>query len=179
MAIGVVGRAAPGRLQRPDRGVRRNVQDVLHPLCRQTVPEPRGHPERVVPRGPPGAEVPPCPGLPQHLQGQAGLRLIPPLGLWHARRRTAGGIRSPSLRQIQALVHQGPPRGLTWARRRPERSRRSTPAWQLATFPRAPQYCRVTPTDLTPCLGKSLPSNTQTAKGGAPAGDPDTPAGGR
>ena len=77
----VVGWSAPGRLQRPDWGVRRNVQDVLHPLCRQTISEPRGHPKRVVPRGPPGAEAPPCPGLPQHLQRQVGLRPVPPLDL--------------------------------------------------------------------------------------------------
>ena len=39
------------------------------------------------------------------------------------------------------------------------------PAWQLAIFPNAPQYCLITPTDFTPCLGKSLPSNTHTASG--------------
>ena len=49
------------------------------------------------------------------------------------------------------------PRGPTWAR--------NAPAWQLAILPNAPQYCRATPTDLTPCLGKSLPSNTHTASG--------------
>jgi len=46
----------------------------------------------------------------EHLQGRAGLRLIPPLGLKHARRRTAGGVQGTSLRQVRALDPQGPAR---------------------------------------------------------------------
>ena len=47
--------------------------------------------------------------------------------------------------------------GLTYAR--------NIPAWQLATLPSLLQYCRTTPADFRPCLGKSLPSTTQTASG--------------
>ena len=49
------------------------------------------------------------------------------------------------------------PSGLTLAR--------NIPPWQLATLPNLPQYCRATPADFLPCLGKSLPSNTHTASG--------------
>ena len=35
------------------------------------------------------------------------------------------------------------------------------PCLAVGVFPNAPQYCRDTPTDFTPCLGKSLPSKTQ------------------
>ena len=37
-----------------------------------------------------------------------------------------------------------------------------TAVWQLATFPRAPQYCRATPTEADPCFGKLVPSRITT-----------------
>ena len=55
------------------------------------------------------------------------------------------------------------PKGLTYAR--------NIPAWQLATLPNLPQYCRATPADFRPGLGKSLPSSTHTASE-VPAGAP-------
>jgi hypothetical protein len=37
-----------------------------------------------------------------------------------------------------------------------------TAIWQLATLPRAPQYCRCTPTDAVPCLGRPVSSIAKT-----------------
>jgi len=37
-----------------------------------------------------------------------------------------------------------------------------TAVWQLAILPRAPQYCRATPTEASPCLGKLVPSRIST-----------------
>ncbi len=36
-----------------------------------------------------------------------------------------------------------------------------TPIWQLATLPRVPQYCRATPGEAVPSLGKPVSSTTQ------------------
>ena len=37
-----------------------------------------------------------------------------------------------------------------------------TAVWQFATLPRAPQYCRATPTEAVPCFGKLVPSRIRT-----------------
>jgi hypothetical protein len=37
-----------------------------------------------------------------------------------------------------------------------------TPTWQLPTLPSVPEYGRLTPTDAVPCLGKPVPSSTNT-----------------
>jgi hypothetical protein len=37
-----------------------------------------------------------------------------------------------------------------------------TTTWQLAFLPSAPQYCRCTPTDCLPCLGRLVSSSTST-----------------
>ena len=37
--------------------------------------------------------------------------------------------------------------------------------WQLAVLPRAPQYCRWTPTECFPCLGKLVSSKTKIPSG--------------
>ena len=36
-----------------------------------------------------------------------------------------------------------------------------TPIWQLATLPSVPQYCRATPGEAVPSLGKPVSSTTQ------------------
>jgi hypothetical protein len=36
---------------------------------------------------------------------------------------------------------------------------------QFATLPSVPQYCRATPSECVPCLGKPLPSSTKTPSG--------------
>lgn len=36
-----------------------------------------------------------------------------------------------------------------------------TPIWQLATLPKVPEYCRATPGELVPSLGKPLSSTAQ------------------
>ena len=37
-----------------------------------------------------------------------------------------------------------------------------TATWQLPTFPRVPEYCRFTPTECFPCLGKPVSSMMRT-----------------
>ncbi len=44
----------------------------------------------------------------------------------------------------------------------PVHSATVTAVWQFAILPRAPQYCRATPTDAGPCLGKLVPSRIRT-----------------
>jgi hypothetical protein len=39
-----------------------------------------------------------------------------------------------------------------------------TATWQLATLPSAPQYCRCTPTECVPCLGKLVSSRARTPR---------------
>ena len=39
-----------------------------------------------------------------------------------------------------------------------------TAIWQLAILPSAPQYCRATPTECGPCLGKLVPSRIRTPR---------------
>jgi hypothetical protein len=46
--------------------------------------------------------------------------------------------------------------------RAPVHSAAVTATWQLATFPRLPQYWRATPTECGPCLGKLVPSRIST-----------------
>ena len=46
--------------------------------------------------------------------------------------------------------------------RAPVHSATVTAVWQLAILPRAPQYCRATPTEAVPCLGKLVPSRIRT-----------------
>jgi hypothetical protein len=41
----------------------------------------------------------------------------------------------------------------------PAQSAAVTATWQLATLPRAPQYCRATPTEWSPDLGKLVSSS--------------------
>src|SRR5262245_22440300 len=40
-----------------------------------------------------------------------------------------------------------------------------TATWQFATWPRVPQYCRATPTECTPALGKAVSSMIHTSEG--------------
>src|SRR5260370_32960399 len=40
-----------------------------------------------------------------------------------------------------------------------------TATWQLAVFPKVPEYCRSTPTECAPCFGKPVSSMTHTASG--------------
>ena len=44
----------------------------------------------------------------------------------------------------------------------PVHSATVTATWQLAILPSVPQYCRATPTDAVPCLGKLVPSRINT-----------------
>ena len=44
----------------------------------------------------------------------------------------------------------------------PVQSPTVTAVWQFATLPRAPQYCRATPTESGPCFGKLVPSRINT-----------------
>ena len=46
--------------------------------------------------------------------------------------------------------------------RTPVHSATVTAVWQFAILPRAPQYCRATPTEAVPCLGKLVPSRIRT-----------------
>ena len=48
--------------------------------------------------------------------------------------------------------------------RTPVQSATVTATWQLATLPSAPQYCRATPTECVPCLGKLVSSRISTPR---------------
>ena len=47
---------------------------------------------------------------------------------------------------------------------RPVHSATVTAVWQFAILPRAPQYCRATPTEAVPCFGKLVPSRIRTPR---------------
>ena len=80
----------------------------MHSQGRQPVAEGRRHAEGVVcgdPSGPQMAQLY-CPL--QHLQSQSRLRPVAPSLPRNPSRRTTVLVRGPALRQIKALVHQGP-----------------------------------------------------------------------
>ena len=106
----LIVRVAPSGNQRPHRGATRNVQHVAHPLGRQAVPKGRRHTEGVVPGNPYGFQMAALQSPLQHLQGQLR-RPVPAPVCRHSRRLTPAAVRSPTLRQVQPLVRQGPPQG--------------------------------------------------------------------
>ena len=69
-------------------------------------PEGRRHPEGVVPGNPLSPEVAQFQGPLHQLQGQLRRAPVLPSTLRHTRRRAPALVRSPTLRQIQPLVHQ-------------------------------------------------------------------------
>ena len=104
----LIFRTGPSRLQGPDRSAARNVQDVAHPQSRQAVPEGRRHAEGIIRSDPSGLQMAQLQGLLQHLQGQFRLRPVVSSLLRHPRRLAPGIVGSPTLRQVQPLVHQRP-----------------------------------------------------------------------
>ena len=145
--VTLVRRIGPSGFQRPHRHIRTHVQNVVHSRRRQALPQRRRHPESGIASHPLCAEVasglghtpaypwptPSCFGTP------AGSPAPPP---------SHNAPPSPvhSWGRYSLLSTSARPRGPTWAK--------NTPAWQLAIFPNAPQYCRATSRRLHPLLGK-------------------------
>jgi hypothetical protein len=76
----------------------------------------------------------------------------------HTLGQVAGGAPGGHHVLVPALRHKQPPvqrtRGLLG------HALTDTPSWQLAVLPSVPEYCRCTPTECVPSLGKPVSSTT-------------------
>src|SRR5215471_9637902 len=139
----------------PDGGIRLNAHHILQSELRKIRAKLRSLSiTRICQHYPSGNLL--LPRLPNLLQSNLRLGLKLDL-LRHARLSTAFRLLAPFFGQIESPPHR--------QTRTPRAHRQTHRHLQLSDLPHSPQYCRATPTECFPCLGKPVSSTIHATTG--------------